>query len=325
MSNSPTDKFVVVVPAHNAGETLGACIEGLFCAGITAGDIVVVDDGSSDETGAIALAAGVHLMTNAVSKGAAASRNAGAAEATARTILFVDADVVICPDVPARIMTHIDGSDASAVFGSYDDTPPETSVLSRYRNLLHHHVHQSAPRDAITFWTGLGAVQRSEFQAIGGFDETFSFLEDVDFGLRLKQIGATILLDPDIQGKHLKNWTLRSMFMTDLFGRAIPWTRLLKAGRIPSVALQSESKHKVSAVSLVVFLASIIAGVVWPTLFVLALLAMLAFVLANLDFLRFLNRTAGVGFAIRALPYHAVHYTAAITGYVFATVFKPKA
>ena len=47
-------------------------------------------------------------------------------------------------------------------FGSYDDTPTDRGFVSRYKNLLHHYVHQTARREASTFWTGLGAVRGGE-------------------------------------------------------------------------------------------------------------------------------------------------------------------
>ena len=61
-------------------------------------------------------------------------------------------------------------SSLAAVLGSYDDRPPASGLVARYRNLLHHFVHQRSRREATTFWTGLGAVRRDAFAALGGFD-----------------------------------------------------------------------------------------------------------------------------------------------------------
>ena len=48
----------------------------------------------------------------------------------------------------------------AAVFGSYDDEPGAPNLVSQYRNLLHHFVHQTGRTEASTFWTGCGAVRR---------------------------------------------------------------------------------------------------------------------------------------------------------------------
>ena len=106
----------------------------------------------------------------------------------------------------------------AALFGSYDDSPEAEGVVSVFRNLLHHHVHQSAAGPATTFWGGIGAVRRDAFERVGGFDqERFAepSVEDIELGMRLTAAGAHILLDPDVQGKHLKRWTLPQMIHTD--------------------------------------------------------------------------------------------------------------
>jgi hypothetical protein len=58
-------------------------------------------------------------------------------------------------------------------------------------------------------------------------------MEDVELGVRLRQAGQRIRLCPEVQAKHLKRWTLASLWHTDIFARAIPWTRLiLRQGRL---------------------------------------------------------------------------------------------
>ena len=56
------------------------------------------------------------------------------------------------------------GPALTAVMGSYDDTPSEPGLVSQYRNLLHHFVHQVGREKASTFWAGCGAVRRGAFQ-----------------------------------------------------------------------------------------------------------------------------------------------------------------
>ena len=63
--------------------------------------------------------------------------------------------------------------DMVALFGSYDDEPAETNLLSQYKNLLHHYVHQTSQEDAFSFWTGCGAIRRDIFMEMGGFNETY--------------------------------------------------------------------------------------------------------------------------------------------------------
>ena len=84
-------------------------------------------------------------------------------------LLFIDADVVVHPDVVARIRQAFEEEPSlAAVFGSYDANPRAPGIVSRYRNLLHHFVHQRGHREAATFWAGLGAVPTHHLPGSGG-------------------------------------------------------------------------------------------------------------------------------------------------------------
>src|SRR5204863_4756216 len=94
----------------------------------------------------------------------------GAEQARGEYVLFLDADVCAHPDTLGLVVeTFTDNPCVDAVFGSYDDEPHALNVLSQYRNLMHHFVHQEAYEEATTFWSGCGAVRRSVFLEAGGF------------------------------------------------------------------------------------------------------------------------------------------------------------
>lgn len=308
--------IVAVVPAHQAAADLGDCLDALAIAGFAQEDVLVVDDGSRDATGSIALGAGVALLRNAMAQGAARARNRGAEAVQADVILFVDADVLVHADVRRRLLGHF-AKDLrlAAVIGSYDDRPPGGSITSRYRNLLHHFVHQRSRPEAGTFWTGLGAVRRADFLRLGGFHTEWEKIEDVEFGVRLRRAGGRILLDRDLQGTHLKGWSLGSMFRTDLLGRAVPWSRLVLFHGGPSDSLNLTVSHRVSVISVGLFGLGLAGTFFEPWLGLLSLAALVAFVLANLAFLGFLAGREGPVFALAALPCHALHYLAGGLGY----------
>src|SRR5829696_5491870 len=127
-------------------------------------------------------------------------------------LVFVDADVLPHPDAFARLREAFEVDPAlDAVFGSYDTSPRATGLVSRFRNLLHHHVHQQGAGPATTFWAGLGAVRRETFESAGGFDASrfpHASVEDIELGMRLAAAGGKLRLDPELQGTHLKAWTL---------------------------------------------------------------------------------------------------------------------
>ena len=151
----------VVVPVYNNPKDLRECLSALLAEMSSGAEIIVVDDASTDDTHSVADEVGVHTLRLAKNSGPAAARNFGASHARGHILFFVDADVVVAPGAIARVAQFfVDHPDVAAMFGSYDDSPRATGIVSRYRNLLHHFVHQNSNSEATTFWAGCGAIRR---------------------------------------------------------------------------------------------------------------------------------------------------------------------
>lgn len=305
----------VIVPAFRAENTIQSCLSALFDAGFRPEDVTVIDDGSPDRTGEIARAAGVHVISNPEPTRPARARNKGAAQAEGDILVFVDADVIVHSVLRSKVEQNFQDPSLTAVIGSYDDAPTAPSVVSRYRNILHHVTHQDAAGDIDTFWSGIGAVRRESFEAAGGFDPQWEDIEDVELGLRMTANGGRIRLDPTMLGTHLKDWTVRGMFRTDLYGRAVPWTRLLRSGRMPVGTLNTSGRHRVSAGAVALAVLAIPTMLFTSMAAWLFLVSALVFLLANLSLMKRLAGAGGVAFALSSLPYHALHYLAGILGY----------
>jgi GT2 family glycosyltransferase len=299
----------VVVPVRNGASFLSACLDGLLASKRPAHQVIVVDDASTDDTAAVAGGHPVTLLRLAPRAGAAAARNAGARVATGDALLFVDADVVVRPDTVGRVAAVL-GNDPglAAVFGSYDDSPADSHFVSQYRNLLHHFVHQHASPEATTFWTGCGAVRRDIFQGLGGFDPAQPFMEDIELGYRLRSAGHRIRLDRTIQVKHLKPWRFWSMLRADIFGRAVPWSRLLlERGQMVS-DLNLGIHHRVSALASGLAVLLLLLAPIEPRLLVGVPILLATVVFLNRDLFGFLRRRKGLLFAAGALPLHVLYY-----------------
>jgi GT2 family glycosyltransferase len=243
--------------------------------------------------------------------GPAAGRNAGAARATGSILVFIDSDVEVHPDVFVRIRAAFDAEPRlAAIFGSYDDAPSEHGVVSTFRNMLHHYVHQGSGGPATTFWAGLGAVRRDAFVQVDGFDD-WRFgspsVEDIELGLRLASAGAAIRLDPEIQGTHLKRWGLRTMLLTDLLHRGMPWTMLMLDRGPQAARLNLRGSHGVAALA---FALGVGAGML-RQFRIAAPLAAVYFAI-NMRFYRLMLRQAGVRGAAAAVALLAVHNAAAM-------------
>jgi GT2 family glycosyltransferase len=282
--------LTAIVPATNDPPTLSTCTAAIARAHEAPEQVVVV--------------------RTAPAPGPAAARNAGAREARGDVLVFVDADVELHRDAFARIRRAF-ASDPSlvALFGSYDDAPEAQGVVSVFRNLLHHHVHQSAAGPATTFWAGIGAVRRDAFERVGGFDAgrfAVPSVEDIELGMRLSAMGAPIVLDPEVQGTHLKRWTLRQMVVTDFLRRGVPWAELLLESGSPSSALNLGWRHRVSTLAVLAGVGGLAAR--RPLLGVTSLAAL---VLLNRPFYALLARRRGHAEAAAGVALHSLHHLTA--------------
>ena len=307
----------VVVPVRDGGDDLGRCLRGLRDSTYTDYELIVVDDGSADGSAALAEAAGARVVRHASPLGPAAARNAGAEAAAAPIVFFLDADVVVHPDALARAAARLAADPTLAgLFGSYDDAPDAPGVVSRFRNLLHHHVHHQGDfvadaRPVRTFWTGCGAIRRRAFLDLGGFDPRRyrrPAIEDIELGYRLNRAGHRIVLARDVLAKHLKRWTLAKVVRTDIFQRGVPWTLLMLRSKVAESDLNVSRGQKLCvALTGLAILAGLAAP--WAPISLGVSAASVAGIVAiNRDFYRFLARRGGRGFAAASVPLHLLYY-----------------
>lgn len=291
------DRVAAIVPATNRPPTLEACLAAIRAAAEPPEEVIVVSEPAE--------------------LGPAGARNAGAAQTTCELLVFVDADVAVHPDVFVRIrQTFVETPRVAAVFGAYDDDPAERDLVSGFRNLLHHHVHTKGAGRARTFWAGLGAIRSRVFEEVEGFDERrypSASIEDVELGARLHARGHSILLDPRIQGKHLKRWTLSSMIRTDFRDRGIPWAELVLEREADATALNLGTRHRLSALTSVSLLVSL--GL---RRYRTAAASAVAFTTLNRDFYALVARRRGTLQAGGGLVLHVTHSLTATAAAIVA-------
>lgn len=311
----------VIVPVGGAAPHWPRCAQSLAHLDPPPGELVVVIDGPNDSQTAQAAEIGATVVVLDQTGGPARARNRGAERASGKLLLFLDSDV----EAPPRLLAQVaelfnDHPEMAAVMGSYDDAPGDPGFVSQYRNLLHHHVHQTGREIASTFWAGCGAVRRSVFEAAGGFDaERYAVpsIEDIELGARWVSSGHTVRLAKDLQVKHLKRWTLGGMIRTDLWCRAVPWTVLmLSAGELVN-DLNVKTRDRLSVVLAFLPLglvpAALAAWLLLPgaglalTLLAAAVLALVLMVALNAEVFRFYHRVRGGLFAAGVVPLYWIY------------------
>lgn len=314
----PDQHFIsVIIPIHNGGKYLERCLDALIESSYSSFEIIVVDDCSTDDTVAIARQKRVTILQLSGRSGVSVARNFGAQHARGDILFFIDSDILVKRETVKLIADCFQQhTDIAAIFGSYDDKPQEENFISQYRNLFHHFNHQNSDTEASTFWTGCGAIRKSVFDEMGGFRD--SFMEDVELGYRIRKKGYRILLDKDLQVKHLKQWNFLSMLRTDICKRAIPWSRLILETKFMPKELNLLPSHKVSSVSvaLMILLVPFLffghtefynVPVVPAAGFFLSIL-FVSFLILNRKLYSFYARKKGLRFMVQVIPLHFLYY-----------------
>jgi len=310
-------RLSVVIPVMNGEHDLKRSLRRLRNTPDLDYELIVVDDGSTDGSALVAEASGARVIRHEMSRGPAAARNTGALAASAPIVFFLDADVGVHPETLARALTRFDADPSlSALFGSYDDRPEAPGLVSQYRNLLHHFVHNRGRftddiRPAKTFWTGCGAIRREVFLQAGGFDPLLyrrPAIEDIELGYRVTRSGGKIVLARDVRATHLKRWTFLDMVRTDILRRGVPWMLLMKRSRVEETDLNVDRAGRLSVAATGIGGLAALGAVAWPPNGLISLACLIAIVGLNREFYSFLARIRGRRFAVACLPLHLVYF-----------------
>jgi glycosyltransferase involved in cell wall biosynthesis len=296
----PLPLLSVIIPVFNGEATIGACLLALYASKFRDFEVIVVDDKSTDETALVVRAFHCRLIRCAENNGPAAARNLAASHSSGKYLFFLDADILVEPNSLGEIVdAFTKRPEIGALFGSFHRDSVPANFFSRYKNLVHHHTHQISRENASTFCGGFGAIRSKVFLSAGGFDPQHRFLEDVELGMRLHQAGNPIWLHKKLRFSHCKRYTLWGLIRSDLFQRAVPWTRLiLRTGEVHN-DLNTQTSNILSVPVAYLLLVGLPAFAFTYGAFAWLCL-LLVFLGLNREFLALGWREFGVWFALRS-------------------------
>jgi hypothetical protein len=199
----------VVVAARNAARTIGPCVASARAQGAVVGEVIVVDDGSDDETSALATVAGAAVTRLETSGGPSRARNAGAARATGDVLAFLDADAVARPGWAAALLDALAGG-AAVVAGQIEPpAAPGRSAVVRFAAERRPAPDTSGKNGFLPCgMTANLAVRADVFRDLGGLDERLAAREDADFCFRAQLAGHPFAITDRAVVEHAPRDTL---------------------------------------------------------------------------------------------------------------------
>lgn len=232
-SNTPL--VSIVVPAYNEGKVVGNCVESILACEYPRKEIILVDDGSSDDTltemRRFENEPGVTVIAKP-NGGKASALNAGLARAQGEALFFVDADGIFARDTITEMLRGFDSERVGAVCGN--DSPVNLDRLQTKLANLQTHVGTGFVRRALAVLNCLpivsgnvGAFRRTALDQTGPFLEGF-IGEDLELTWRVHKAGYRVAFQP-----HATVYAEVPSTIRGLWKQRVRWARgLLQTARI---------------------------------------------------------------------------------------------
>lgn len=210
---APATELTTVVPVHDGGPGLASLVESLR----QRGEVIVVDDRSSDGSPQLAAAAGARMIASAGAPGPAGARNTGLRAARTELVAFVDADCRVAAGWSDRLAGLLTADPRLAVVAPRVRSAPGRSRLARYER--RHSPLDLGPNPAlvgpgrrVSYLPAAALVARREpLLGLDGFDEALRYGEDVDLIWRLLAVGHLVRYAPQVAVEHAPRSTLAEL------------------------------------------------------------------------------------------------------------------
>jgi len=220
----------VIVAVYNRAHEIGACLESLLALDYSPSklEIIVVDDGSNDDTRDVVSGYDVKLITQPENRGQSAARNRGVNMARGEIVAFVDSDCIADPGWLKGLVPYFqDGR--NVLVGGYVASFYHESLLDRYEevksplNMGEETVVGAGAGSDFYVPTCNMLVRRDKYVQVGGLDEQMRVGEDVDLCWRLKEHGYRLVYVPKgvVRHKH-RNQILEGFKRRFQYGESEP-------------------------------------------------------------------------------------------------------
>jgi glycosyltransferase involved in cell wall biosynthesis len=285
------------MPNYNHADSLGRSIAAVRAQTVPPHEILFIDDRSTDDSVAIATAAGVRVASTPVNSGPAAARNLGARLATGDVLLFLDSDIELAPTVIERAVALLDARpEVGAVCGMLDDVPLKRDSLVQECRCLQAHYWRISSEGVVSFlFSAICVMRAGVFAEVGPFDERLRETEEVEYGQRLST-RYQVLLTSALSGRHRDEPQLWPL-LRKVFHRTRLRVPLYTRRRTFAKGFETSARvfGSVAATAAVLSVPAVLAG----AFFALVPAVLLAVSIGcDADMYRFVFRRRGIGFGL---------------------------
>jgi glycosyltransferase involved in cell wall biosynthesis len=320
-------KISVIVPVFNGSKTLTKCLQSIFSNDYNNYEVIVVNDGSTDNTVDIAKQFPCKVVSLDKNLGPSTARNTGARNAKGDVLLFLDADVTVPIDILTKANRLFEqNKDVKIIRGIYALHSSYINEISRYQDSFYYFysgIYNNKPSNTLVSFCF--AITKALYISSGGFNENIrsATAEDEEFGYKLISSGNKMLTSEDLSVIHLATYTLKSFIKRNY---------IMTVDTIKSFMRTRTHKDKLSQKTYIkpivsmIFLPVIIAAFILSFLIDDAVLLYFSislnalFILLNLDYWTFYVKKWGMKTLIKAVSitylYIAILCIGTITGFI---------
>jgi len=307
MENTKNPTFSIIIPVKNGAHSLSETLKSISKQNYKDFEVIVVDDGSTDDTPNIVNKFKGTLIKLPKSYGAAYARNKGAEKAKGSFLIFLDADIILFKDALKRAQEYIKRNPKFLVFfGTFSPNLRFKNLFSQYKHLYLCYYYLRQGKQLHTIDTSLTFIKKEVFDKFK-FNSDIKISEDTELGMRLTKAGYIITNPKNINMEHVKYYSFKSFFKTD-FVRGMRFSRLFLKSILKD---KIETKKKTFFlkplniylnVGLIPFIfLSLILSLIFNNLFfVMLILFLISFSLINLDFWNYLRKNKGFIFTLKS-------------------------
>jgi cellulose synthase/poly-beta-1,6-N-acetylglucosamine synthase-like glycosyltransferase len=200
----PVPRISVVVPAFQASASIERCLAALAHQTLPAEqyEVIVVDDGSTDDTANRASRCGAHVLRLVRNQGPAQARNVGLAAARGEIVVFTDSDCEPTSGFLAALTDPLRDARIAATKGAYESN--QRALVPRFVQLEYEsrYRHTAAASNVDFIDTYAACYRRADLVRLGGFDPRFRVCEDQELSFRLAEAGLKMHFVPDARTLH---------------------------------------------------------------------------------------------------------------------------